>query len=65
MGEGSEFGDWKAVKGFKEVLAFFFQRPKAMSHRDITHPDSNPIYPKAQNILIHILFHVRVFFLIN
>lgn len=26
MGEGSEFGDWKAVKGFKEVLAFFFSK---------------------------------------
>lgn len=23
MGEGSEFGDWKAVKGFKKVLTFF------------------------------------------
>lgn len=33
MEEGSEFEDWKAVKGFKEVLAFF-QRPKAVSHRD-------------------------------
>lgn len=64
MGEGSEFGDWKAVKGFKKVLTFF-QRPKSVSHRDITHPDSNPIYPKAQNNLIHIPFPVRVFFLIN
>lgn len=28
MGEGSEFGDWKAVKSFKEVLAFFFKDPR-------------------------------------
>lgn len=63
MEEGSEFEDWKAVKGFKKVLAFFFKDPRLCPTG--THPDSNLIYPKAQNIFIHIPFPVSVFFLIN
>lgn len=56
MEEGSEFEDWKAVKGLKKVLAFFFSKTQGCVPQGHTLiPTSSIQRPKISSSIFHSL----------
>lgn len=55
MEEGSEFEDWKAVKGFKKVLAFFSKTQGCVPQGHTLIPTSSIQRPKISSSIFHSL----------